>query len=468
MTAPAAAPAAAREAAGPEVARHGDAEASPPSVQPATPRLAVGARIAGLDAQDLAALHGTPFFLYDLDVLTARVAALREALPASAELAFAVKANPSLAVLSHVAHLGLGADVASGGELQAAVRAGVPLDRIVFTGPGKTDAELGLALRLGVRAVTVESLDELESLIELCGVAHPGQGLLLRLAADGAAEARPIIGGAGAAKFGLLPAEVDEAIDRLHTSGAAFGPGSPFRLLGLHAFGASNVLDADRLVDGVAALADRAEAVGRRHGLPIRLLDGGGGLGIPYADDEPELDLRRIRVGLARETSTWSDRSSLSGARLLLEPGRWLAGPIGGYVVRVIRVKRRGGRSVAVVDGGIHQLARPALIGQSQRIVAVGKDLREVSDRPAIRVDVVGPLCTGLDVLALDVPLPEPRAGDLLCVMDTGAYGFTEAMPYFLSHPQPAELVASDGRVGVARLRTDPAEVLSRQLAPFG
>lgn len=425
--------------------------------------------LAGLDPHELAALHGTPFFLYDLDVLTARVAALRQALPSNADLAFAVKANPSLAVLSHLARLGVGADVASFGELQAAIRAGVPLDRVVFTGPGKTDVELGAALRLGVHAITVESLDELESLIELSGVAHPGQGLLLRLAVDGAAEPTPIIGGAGAAKFGLIPAEVEAAIDRLHRSGAAFGPGSPFRLLGLHAFGASNVLDADQLVAGVVALAERAESVGRRHGIPIHQLDAGGGLGIPYADHEPELDLGRLRDGLASETATFGDRAPLLGARLLLEPGRWLAGPIGGYVVRVVRIKRRGDRTIAVVDGGIHQLARPALIGQSQRVVHLG-DAAPVSSsghRPPGRVDVVGPLCTGLDVLATNVELPDVRRGDLLCVMDTGAYGFTEAMPYFLSHPQPAELVASGGRAGVARLRTDPVETLNRQLVPF-
>lgn len=441
---------------------------APSTEQPAGMRLVAGpgvSGLAGLDPHELAALYGTPFFLYDLDVLGARVAALRAALPANADLAFAVKANPSLAVLSRLARLGLGADVASAGELQAAVRAGMPLDRVVFTGPGKTDVELGEALRLGVHAITVESLDELESLIELSGVAHPGQGLLLRLAVDGSAETTPIIGGAGAAKFGLLPGELDEAIDRLHRSGAAFGPGSPFRLLGLHAFGASNVLDADRLVAGVVALAERAETVGRRHGIPIHQLDVGGGLGIPYADDQPALDLVRLRDGLAREVATFRDRAPLAGARLLFEPGRWLTGPIGGYVVRVLRTKRRGGRTVAVVDGGIHQLARPALIGQSQRVVSLGS--AAPGDRPEVRVDVVGPLCTGLDVLATDVALPEPHSGDLLCVMDAGAYGFTESMPFFLSHPQPAELVASGGRAGVARLRTDPVETLSRQLVPF-
>jgi diaminopimelate decarboxylase len=120
-----------------------------------------------------------------------------------------------------------------------------------------------------------------------------------------------------------------------------------------------------------------------------------------------------------------------------------------------------------VVDGGIHQLARPALIGQSQRVMPLGAPARAAGAESATSVDVVGPLCTGLDVLATGVRLCEPRTGDLLCVMDTGAYGFTEAMPYFLSHPQPAEVVASGGRAGVARLRTDPVDSLNRQMVPF-
>jgi diaminopimelate decarboxylase len=426
-------------------------------------RIAAGTTIAGLDPAELVAAHGSPLFIYDLDVLSARVAALRAVLPPAAEVAFAVKANPSLAVLAHLARLDVGGDVASGGELTAAVRAGIPIDRIIFTGPGKTDAELGRALRLGVRAVTVESLEELDVLIELRELAHIRQGLLLRLAVSSGREETPIISGPGAAKFGLTADEVDEAIDRLHRVGAAGGPGAPFEVLGLHAFGASNVREADHLIDGVRELAARAESVAARHGTPIRLLDAGGGLGIPYADGDAPLDLHRFGHGLTAELDTWAGRRGLAGGRLLLEPGRFLVGPMGAYLVRVTRTKPRAGRTIAVVDGGIHHLIRPALIGQGQRIVAVG----EAAGRPATAtVDVVGPLCTGLDVLAVGAAVPAPQAGDLLAVLDTGAYGFSESMPLFLSHPQPAEVVVSAGRASVARLRRDPEHVLAGQLIP--
>lgn len=426
------------------------------SAESAHPRISADARVAGMDPADLVRAHGSPLFVYDLDVVSARVAALRAALPPGAELAYAVKSNPNPALLAHLAGLGVGADIASGGELDAVTRAGFDLRSVVFTGPGKTDAEIARAVRTGLRAITVESLEELEVVIALAPVAAPRQGIMLRLAIEGAgsgAEAHPIIGGPGAGKFGLLPDEVDAAVDRLLLSGAIGGAGAPFVLLGLHAFGASNVRDAERIVDAVRGLAARAETVAARHGLHLRTLDAGGGLGIPYADEEEPLDLRVLAAGLAEETATWAGRTGLADAHLLFEPGRFISGPAGAYLMRVVRTKKRSGRTIAVMDGGIHHLMRPALIGEQQRTVAVG----DAAGRPTdARADIVGPLCTGLDVLAVDVPLPEPRTGDLLAVLDTGAYGFTESMPLFLSHPIPAEVAIRDGRVVATRPRVAP------------
>ena len=409
-----------------------------------------------MDPADLVRAHGSPLFVYDLDVVSTRVGALRAALPANAEVAFAVKANPNPALLGHLASLGLGADVASMGELDAVTRAGFDLRRVVFTGPGKTDAEIAKAVRTGIRALTVESLEELDVVIALASVAASRQGLLLRLAIEGAGtaeESTPIISGPGAGKFGLTPDEVDEAVDRLLLAGAVGSPGSPYELLGLHAFGASNVREAGRLVHGVRNLATRAEALAARHGIKVRLMDGGGGLGIPYADDEPPLDLDILRDGLAAEVATWAGRPGIAGAGLLFEPGRFLVGPAGAYLMRVVRTKPRAGRTIAVTDGGIHHLMRPALIGEQQRTVLVG----QAASRPADgATDVVGPLCTGLDVLATDVPMAVPRTGDLIAIRDTGAYGFTESMPFFLSHPIPAEVCLRDGRVVAARPRVAP------------
>lgn len=415
-------------------------------------RLDVGEAVAGHDPAVLLAAHGSPLYVYDLAAIRQRVAHLRSVLPARAEVAFAVKANPSPLVLATLAESGIGADVASGGELTAVLRAGFEPARVCFTGPGKTDAEIEAALAMHIRALTIESLDELEAVLERADTAAPGQGLLLRLATAGEGEARPIIGGAGIAKFGLTDAEADEALTRLRQAGA-LGPGGRFRVLGFHAFGASNVLEAGVLAEGLRDLAARAEALAADHGLDVRLLDAGGGLGIPYQGGRDELDVTALGDGIADELRTWTSRPSLRDARVLLEPGRWLVGPAGAFLMRVVRTKSRDGRTIAITDGGIHHLARPALVGEQQRVVAVGE---AAASGIAVSTDVVGPLCTGLDVLAEAVALPRVGHDDVLAVLDAGAYGYTEAMPFFLSHPIPAEVVVDGDQVRVSRPRIEP------------
>ncbi len=424
---------------------------SPPTSTDAT-AIEVGRTVAGLDPAGLVAVHGSPLYVYDADVLRARARALRAALPDAVDIAYAIKANSSPGVLSTLREAGLGADVASGGELRAVLRAGFAPERVVFTGPGKTDAELEAALRVGVGTLTVESLDELDVIIALAATAQLGQGLMLRLATGGDEEGLPIISAPGNSKFGLTDTEADEAISRLRAT-AALAPEGPFVLRGFHAFGASNVLDASVLLAGGADLARRAERIAQPHQLELELLDAGGGLGIPYADNEMPLDVETLGAGLAGELATWSGRPALRHARLLLEPGRWLVGPAGAYLCRVTRTKERGGRSVAISDGGIHHLLRPRLVGQDHRVLPVGDAARRPRDA---RLDLVGPLCTGIDILASDIPAPAPRAGDLFAVLDAGAYGYSELMPLFLSHPLPAEVMIEGSVVTVSRDRIEP------------
>jgi diaminopimelate decarboxylase len=414
--------------------------------------------VGGHDPGWLLSAQGSPLYVYDLEVIRRRAALLRAALPERVEVAFAVKANPARVVLEALHSAGVGADVASGGELAAVLRAGFDPSAVCFTGPGKTDMELEAALRAHIRALTIESLDELDAVLSFSSLAHVGQGLLLRLATGGELEERPIIGGAGNAKFGLTDDEADEALERLHGAGA-LGPAGRFRVLGFHAFGASNVLDASVLVAGLHDLAARADVLAQGHGLDVRLIDAGGGLGIPYATDVSELDIAALGEGIAAELRDWADRASLRETRLLIEPGRWLAGPAGAYLTRVVRTKVREGRTIAIMDGGIHHLARPVLVGEQQRVVAVGPAALRDETGPAdgrLPVDVVGPLCTGLDVLARGVELPTLRHGDVLAILDAGAYGFTESMPFFLSHPVPAEVGLDGPSVTVSRSRSEP------------
>lgn len=423
---------------------------------PARNEILRAGRLGGLAPEELADRFGTPLFVYDLAMIERQVAALRAALPDRAELAYAVKANPALAVVTHLGRLGLGADVASGGELATALRAGIAPERIVMTGPGKRDVELASAVRVGIRAVTVESLGELERLERIAADAGHRQAVMLRAAISEHArlERVRLVGDAGAGKFGMDATDL-----RVAASQAARSP--HLELVGLHAFGASNVLDASALVAHVASTARQAAALAAATGVPIRIVDAGGGLGIPYETYEESLDLVSLRRGLADVVAGWADDSVLADARLLLEPGRFLVGPAGAYVARVVDTKTVDGNVVAILDGGVHHVLRPALVGQEHRVRLLSASTR----RPG-PVTVAGPLCSGLDVLASGAIMPIPDVGDLVAVLDVGAYGFTESMPLFLSHPIPAEVVVRNGRAGLIRPRLDPGEWLDRQQVP--
>jgi diaminopimelate decarboxylase len=226
---------------------------------------------------------------------------------------------------------------------------------------------------------------------------------------------------------------------------------------GVHAFGASNLLDADALADHVEATVATGVRLAAEAGFELRLVDCGGGLGIPYADDEPELDLGVLRARLATSATRLAADPVTASTRLLLEPGRFLVGASGAYLTRVVDRKRVGGREVAILDGGIHHVLRPTLVGQQHRVrVLTGPasaPASVASDRP---VTLAGPLCTGLDVLASGAIMAAPSVGDLVAVLDVGAYGATESMPFFLSHALPAEIAVRDGEAWVARPRVDP------------
>lgn len=413
-------------------------------------------RVAGVDAIELAAKFGTPLYVYDLDVIDGRVADLRAALPPTFELAYAAKANPSLAVLAHMGSLGLGLDVASRGELLAASSAGMGPERVIFTGPGKTDAELAATVAAGLRAVTVESAGELARLERAAADVDQVVPILLRLAVGGEGEATPILGG-GWRKFGIDPAELEEVARRACAS-------PRLDLLGLHAFGASNVTDADTIAAHVARTVDAAAELARRLGFALRLVDVGGGLGVPYLDGEPSLDLDRLAARLAIVANGWASEPDLVELPVLVEPGRYLTAPCGLLLARVLDRKRVAECEVAVLDAGIHHALRPVLVGDGHRLSLVtGRERPPAAeDRPVL---VAGPLCTGLDVFpgGLDA-VPEP--GDLVAIGDLGAYGFSESMPYFLSHPTAAEVAIRGGRAELIRRRVEPEDLLAAQFLP--
>jgi diaminopimelate decarboxylase len=428
---------------------------------PARNEILRAGRLAGLAPDELAGRFGTPLYVYDLDVVDRQVATLRAALPSVAELAYAVKANPALALVSHLGRLGLGADVASGGELETALRAGIAPNRIVMTGPGKRDDELRAAVAAGIRAVTVESRGELARLEAIAASAGRRQPVLLRAAVSEGdrLERVRLVGDDGAGKFGMDAADLVISARRAADS-------AHLELLGLHAFGASNVLDAGGLLDHVAATVRTARRLARATGIALQLVDVGGGLGIPYEPHQESLDLLRLGTGLAEITADWASDPILAGARLLLEPGRFLVGPAGAYVARVVDRKTVDGSIVVILDGGVHHVLRPALVGQEHRIRSLSPRTEAGGGGRVQPLTVAGPLCSGLDVFSQAAIMCPPEVGELIAILDVGAYGFTESMPLFLSHPIPAEVAVRGGRAALIRPRVEPRRWLDDQIVP--
>ncbi len=416
-------------------------------------------RLGQHEPAELAARFGTPFYVYDLDVVSRQVAALRSVMPPAVDLAYAVKANPNLAVLRHLAGLGLGADVASGGELRHVIgRAGFEPSRVVFTGPGKRDDELRAAVVAGVGVVTVESRGELRRLASIAKTIGCRQRVLLRAAVADAAPVEHVrlVGDDGAGKFGMDPGDLRAA--------AAEAVASPWlEPLGLHAFGASNVTDAMELARHVEATAEAALDMARAAGFPLRLIDAGGGLGIAYGPGDEDLD----PPVLGRQLGGIVDRLAAShpGARILLEPGRFLVGGSGAYVARVVDRKSVGGHLVAVLDGGIHHVLRPALVRQAHRVRTLAGPAGDgtMPGAKCPRVTIAGPLCSGLDVFVRGADMSAPEVGDLVAVLDVGAYGATESMPLFLSHPLPPEVALRGDAAWAARPRVEPDAWLAWQ-----
>jgi diaminopimelate decarboxylase len=413
-------------------------------------------QLAGLSPAALAQEFGTPFYVYDLELIGRRVEALKKSLPRGFRIAFAVKANPSLAVVSHLRRYGVGADVASGGELETVLRAGFDPAVIAMTGPGKRDEELAAAVAAGIGIVTVESPGELRRLESIAAAAGRRQPILLRLAVteDARLETVRIIGGVEG-KFGM-PLQT-----LLETARVAAGS-AHVELLGVHAFGASNLRDAEELAGHVADLVEIGRRVAAETGTTLRVVDAGGGLGIPYSDGERPLDLTRLGRRLGDLRTRWDADAALSQMELILEPGRFLVGPAGAYVARVVDVKGPESAPVAILDGGINHVLRPALVQSEHRLAVLTTD----AVRALVRTTVAGPLCTGIDVFTTGAMLPRPRVGDLVAVLDVGAYGFTESMPFFLSHPTAAEVAVRAGRASLIRPRITPAELLDRQIDP--
>ncbi len=389
-------------------------------------------QVGGIQLTRLAERVGsTPFYAYDRGLVTQRIGQLRAWLPTALELHYSVKANPMPALVQHLAGLVDGLDVASGGELAVALDTGMAPERISFAGPGKSDAELRQAIAAGI-CIHAESAREIRTLARIGDELGIAPQLVLRINPDFELKGSGMRMGGGAKQFGI---DAEEAPRML-----ALAADLNLAVLGFHIFSGSQSLKAEAIVEAQAQTVELALRLADCMANPVRVLNIGGGFGIPYFPGEAALDLAPIGAGLERLLPRV--QAALPQASVAIELGRYLVGEAGVYVARVVDRKVSRGQLFLVTDGGLHHhLAASGNFGQVIRKnypVTIGNRMAPDATEVA---SVVGPLCTPLDLLADRMELASAEIGDLVVVFQSGAYGRSASPAAFLGHPAAREVL---------------------------
>ena len=401
----------------------------------------------GASLADIAELHGTPLYVYSAAAITGRYRAVDAAFASYPHaIHYALKANSTLAILRLLRTLGANADANSAGEIDVALRAGFIPQQVVFTGVGKTDAELAHAIELGVKSINAESRGELERIAGIASSRGTRARVAIRINPDIDAKSHPHIStGLQTNKFGIPLNDVRDVCE-------ALGSRAGLEIVGLHVHVGSQILDLEPLRRAAGALVALAREL-RDAGILIDHLDLGGGLGISY-DGRPAPDADDYATALLPVVRE-------SGLAIILEPGRAIVGPSAVLLARVVDVKcQPGGKRFVILDAGMTELIRPALYGAYHRIEHVVED---GGSRATVTADIVGPLCESSDTVGQDRRLPEPRVGDLMAIFDVGAYGSVMASNYN-RRPMPAEVLVADGVANVIRRRQTIDDLLELEI----
>lgn len=389
-------------------------------------------QVGGIPLERLAQRVGrTPFYAYDRGLLTEKVKSLRAVLPGEVRLHYSVKANPMPALVQHMAGLVDGCDVSSAGELKVVLDTIMKPECVSFSGPGKSDDELRRAIASGI-ILNLESPQELERAARIGDRIGIRPRAALRINPDFELKSSGMRMGGGAKPFGV---DVEQAPHVLREIGAL---GLDFH--GLHVYSGSQCLKAEAIMEAQTRTMALALSLSEYLPQPLRLLNMGGGFGVPYFPGETALDVVPIGEHLAGLTAQLA--THMPEACMALELGRFLVSDAGIYVARITDRKISRGQTFLIADGGMHHhLAASGNLGQVIRKnypVVIGNRVRSTQNELA---SITGPLCTPLDVIADRVTLPRADVGDFVVVMQSGAYGLTASPTAFLGHPAPDEVL---------------------------
>ncbi len=376
---------------------------------------------------------GTPFYAYDLSVVEKKYRMLREALPDEVKIHYAIKANPHLEVLQFFQKMGCGADVASLGELEAALAADIPPKEIGFAGPGKSEKELHAACEVGIGSLNVESEQELNLVNDIAGSLGRKMNVALRINPAFELVASGMRMGGGPKVFGIDEEMIPDILDK-------FSSWDNLNFVGFHIFAGSQNLNHESISNAMEESFATLEELLPYCPVPPQMINLGGGFGIPYFAADKELDIQAVGQTLSRLLKV--KKALFKETRFLVETGRYLVGEAGVYVAQVVYTKKSRKENFLVLNGGMnHQLAASGNLGQIIKKpypMALADRMRE---KEMQAVNVAGPLCTPIDTFGRKVRLPHAFIGDFFVVFCSGAYGYSSSPLMFLGHKDPIEII---------------------------
>ncbi len=399
--------------------------------------------LEGVGISEILKNHTTPFYLYSAGLIRENYRRLESEFPGF-EIFYSLKANPNPSICSILKNLGAGADISSAGELAVALRVGFDRNRILFVGPGKTEEEIYQAISHGIYAIVVESDYELHLVERIASSIGKSVRVLIRInTLEKPISPEMMVG--KPSKFGFDEEVVVDQVKSVKLENA--------RIVGIHVYSASQVLDAEFLSNHMLYVANLAVELQKKIGFELECVDLGGGFGVPY-DEGEYLDLKPIAEAASRAKSLLHSVSP--GCRLIFEVGRYIVAEAGVFVTKVLRVKRSRGKCFVITDGGMNHFSRPVVM----RVRHGVRILNRINEKGSVICDVAGPICTPVDVSAKDVSLPNPQAGDIVGFFNAGAYGYTMSLVNFMSLGVPAEIMVDQGTVEVIRRRKPPSYLI--------
>jgi diaminopimelate decarboxylase len=409
-----------------------------------------------INFEQIAREYGTPLYLYSGEVLEENYYDLRNKLHPSLELFFSLKSNPNISIYSFLKNLGARAEVSSLAELSTVLTCNTKPENIIFLGPGKKREEIEMCINEGIYAIVCESFQELELINNIAFELNKNVNIALRINPSFTVKGSKLTMGGKSTQFGID----DEIL--MNTSKGFFNQFTHVTIIGFHTYMGTRILDEDVVIENTKKILSNVEELSQKLNIELRMVDIGGGLGVPYFDKEREINIDRLTEMMNSIISDFREKHPTT--RLIMELGRYLTAKSGIYITKALYTKQSRDENFIVADGGTnHHMAAVGIGSFVKRNFPIKLLTNKDGINEHLTYNISGPLCTPNDTIAKKLELPPVSQGDLIGILNSGAYGPTASPTGFLSHGFPAEVLTYQGDQYLIRQRDNVEVILERQ-----